>query len=199
MIKNIIFDIGNVLCDFRWKEFLQDKGFEEVMIDRIAKASVLTPLWFELDRGEWSFEQIMDGFSKQDPEITDQLRKAFDDFTNMVTLREYAIPWIQELKSRGFRVYYLSNYSAKAAVDCADSLAFIPYTDGGILSYKEKVVKPGAAIYQLLLERYGLTAEESVFLDDSLPNVEGAKAVGIHGIWFQTKEQAQKELYSLIS
>ena len=45
MIRNIVFDIGNVLTDFRWREFLQDKGFEDDMMDRIAKASVASPLW----------------------------------------------------------------------------------------------------------------------------------------------------------
>ena len=44
MIRNIIFDIGNVLTDFRWKGFLQDKGFDEAMIMRIAKVSFMSPL-----------------------------------------------------------------------------------------------------------------------------------------------------------
>ena len=69
--------------------------------------------------------------------------------------------------------------------------------DGGILSYQEKLIKPDPAIYTLLLERYGLVAEESVFLDDTLANVEAARKLGIHGIWFQTKEQAEEELKRL--
>ena len=51
MIRNVIFDIGNVLTDFRWKGFLEDKGFDEEMVARIARASVLTPFWNEADRG----------------------------------------------------------------------------------------------------------------------------------------------------
>ena len=50
MIKNIIFDIGNVLADFRWKEFLFDKGFNEAMVNRIARASVLARAWYEVAR-----------------------------------------------------------------------------------------------------------------------------------------------------
>ena len=64
MIKNVIFDIGNVLTDFRWKEFLEDKGFQGEMLERIAKASVLSPVWPELDRGVWSFDEVMAGFIK---------------------------------------------------------------------------------------------------------------------------------------
>lgn len=197
MIRNIIFDIGNVLTDFCWKEFLQGKGFDEEMIGRIARASVLTPLWDEVDRGVWDIERLMQEFVRKDPEIEAELHRAFDNVTGMVTKREYAIPWIQKLKAAGYHVYYLSNFSSKAYEDCIDALDFIPYMDGGILSYREKIIKPDAAIYELLLSRYSLKAEESVFLDDTMKNVKGSETVGIHGICFETKEQAEEELKKL--
>ena len=82
-------------------------------------------------------------------------------------------------------------------MDCADSLDFIPYTDGGILSYRDRVIKPGKEIYELLLSRYGLKAEECVFLDDTAENVEAARQLGFAGIVFRTKEQAEEELEAL--
>ena len=69
MIRNIIFDIGNVLTDFRWKGFLQDKGFDEAMIMRIAKVSFMSPLWNEVDRGVWETDKLMQEFVRMDPEI----------------------------------------------------------------------------------------------------------------------------------
>ena len=197
MIRNVIFDIGNVLTDFRWKEFLQDKGFSEEMIDRIAEASVLNPVWNELDRGEWSDEQIMEAFIAADPEIEEELRLSFGEVKGMVTPRDYAIPWVKRLKQSGYGVYYLSNFSYKAYVECAEALDFLPYTDGGILSYRDRVIKPGREIYDLLLSRYGLKAEESVFLDDTLKNVEAAREYGFYGICFKTREQAEEELRKL--
>lgn len=197
MIRNVVFDIGNVLTDFRWKEFLQDKGFDEAMIKRIAQASVLSPFWNEFDRGEWDADKLMTEFVKIDPEIEQELHLAYDNIQGMVTKREYAIPWIQELKEKGYGVYYLSNFSYKAYVDCRDALDFIPYTDGGILSYEDKVIKPWREIYELLLSRYGLKAEECVFLDDTEKNVDAAVEAGFAGIVFKTKEQAQKELAAL--
>lgn len=197
MIKNIIFDIGNVLTDFRWREFLQDKGFDENMAERIARASILSPFWSEFDRGEWSDERLMEEFIKSDPQIEEQLHRAYDNIHGIVTIRDYAIPWVKELKKKGYKVWYLSNFAYKTAVECADSLTFIPYMDGGILSYQDKVVKPDPAIYKLFLERFKLTAEECVFLDDTLKNIEAAEAVGIHGICFKTKEQAVEELRKL--
>lgn len=197
MIRNIVFDIGNVLADFRWRGFLEDKGFDEAMVERIAKASVQTPLWSEIDRGVWDLEELMQAFIARDPEIEEELRRAYDNVKGMVTKREYAIPWIQELKEKGYGVYYLSNFSEKAFVECADALGFLPYMDGGILSYREKVVKPEAEIYRLLLSRYSLKAEECVFLDDNMPNVEAARELGLSGICFRTKEQALEELREL--
>ena len=146
---------------------MQDKGFEDEMIDRIAKASVASPLWNEVDRGEWDMEKLMAEFVKLDPEIESELHQAYDNITGMVTKREYAIPWIEELKSKGYGVYYLSNFSDKAYEECREALDFLPYTDGGILSYRDKVIKPDERIYKLLLSRFGLKAEECVFLDDT--------------------------------
>lgn len=197
MIRNIIFDIGNVLSDFRWKEFLMDQGFSEEMAMRIGRASTMHPYWNEIDRGVWTMEELIDAFVSNDPEIETEIRRAFVDTHGIVTPRDYAIPWIRELKERGYHVYYLSNFSAKAEKECADALAFIPYTDGGILSHREKITKPDPAIYQLLMERYGLVAQECVFLDDTLRNVEGAEAVGMHGILFKDREQAEEELKKL--
>ena len=197
MIRNIIFDIGNVLTDFRWKEFLSDRGFSEEMTARIARASVLTPLCDEVDRGVWDMEKLMQEFIRRDPEIASELRLAFDNVKGMVTKRDYAIPWIQRLKTHGYKVYYLSNFSIKAYEDCQDALDFIPFMDGGILSCREKVIKPDAEIYRILLSRYSLKAEESVFIDDTGKNVDAAEALGIHGICFKSRKQAEEELRQL--
>ena len=197
MIKNIIFDIGNVLTDFRWEGYLRDKGFEGEAFDRIAGATVLSPQWCEYDRGVWTDEQIIDAFIRNDPALEKEIHFAFDRMQGLVIPRAYAIPWLSELKERGYKVFYLSNFSKKAEVECAESLSFLPYMDGGILSYREQLIKPDQAIYKLLLNRYGLAAEESVFLDDVEANVKGAESVGIHGILFQTKEQAEEDLRKL--
>ena len=122
MIRNIVFDIGNVLTDFRYKDFLKDKGFDMEMIGRIAKASVESPYWKEIDRGEWEAEALMEKFIELDPEIESQLRAAYGDIHGMVSPRDYAIPWIKTLKEKGFNIYYLSNFSYKSYVECADAL-----------------------------------------------------------------------------
>ena len=198
MIKKIIFDIGNVLTDFRWHEFLQDKGFKGEELQALAKASVLSPVWNELDRGVWSFEQVMAGFISNAPELSEQIQRAFDDMSHIVTMRDYAVPWVKSLRKRGYAVYYLSNFSEKIERECMDALVFREEMNGGIMSYRDKVTKPDPAIYKLFLNRFGLKPQECVFLDDSPINVNAAREQGINAILFVTKESAQKALDDML-
>lgn len=197
MIRNIIFDIGNVLVAFRWREFFADFGYPEEILERLGKATALSPIWNEYDKGIWSEEEILQGFIRNDPELEPVIRRTLGSLKGLLVMYDYAIPWIKELKEKGFGVYYLSNFSYPAERDCKEVLDIVPYTDGGILSYREKLIKPDPAIYKLLMERYGLKAEECVFLDDMEKNVLGARSVGMHGIVFQNKEQAVLQMRKL--
>ena len=126
MIRNIVFDIGGVLADFRIREFLMEKGFDGPVIKRILKASVMSPYWGRFERGELTEEETLQGFVSVDPEIADDLRTAFSSIEGMLIMRDYAIPLVKALKDSGLGVYYLSNYSKKAYDECARSLVFIP-------------------------------------------------------------------------
>ena len=197
MITTVIFDIGNVLVEFSWRKHYELMGFDEAMIERLAKATVRNPAWNEYDRGVLSEEETIQGFVDSDPEIEDDIRRALKNIRTMINRCDYAILWIQDLKKKGYRCLYLSNFSHKAETECADALDFIPYMDGGILSYRDKVIKPQPEIYDLLIERYQLVPEECVFLDDTLSNVEAARRAGMHAIHFKNREQALEELKAL--
>ena len=194
MVRNIVFDIGNVLVAFRWREYFAEFGYSQETYDRLCKATALSPVWNEYDRGAWTEEEVLQAFIANDPEIEPQIRETLSNLKGLLVMYDYAVDWVKELKAKGYGVYYLSNYSWPAYRDCEEELAFIPYMDGGILSYREKVIKPEAAIYNLLMDRYGLKAEECVFLDDTEKNINGALAVGMQGIVFKNKEQAIEEL-----
>lgn len=197
MIKNIIFDIGNVLVAYRWREYFAEFGYSQEIYDRLAKATTLNEAWNEYDRGLWTEEEVLQGFIRNDPEIEPQIRETLTNLKGLLIMYDYAVDWVRELKEKGYGVYYLSNYSLPACRDCAEELAFIPYMDGGIFSFEDHVIKPEPEIYQLLLERYGLKAEECVFLDDTEKNIKGALAAGMHGIIFKSKAQAEEELRNM--
>lgn len=188
MIRNVVFDIGGVLADFRLMEFLAEKGFDESMSRRIVKAAVYSPYWGRFERGEITEEETLRGFANADPGIADELRRAFSDLTGMLVMREYAIPLVRSLKDAGYGVYYLSNYSKKAYDECAGSLAFIPYMDGGLVSFKAHKTKPSPEMYEQFLREFGLRAEECVFVDDTPENVSAARKLGFAGIEFTGRE-----------
>lgn len=199
MIKNVVFDIGNVLAGFAWKEFYDNFGYSEEINEKLANATVRSTLWNELDRGKMTDEELLEGFIANDPSIEGQIRQVFEDITNMILRYDYAIPWLKELKGRGYGVYYISNFSHRAHIQCAEALDFLKEMQGGILSYQEKVIKPSPEIYQLFLARYGLKARECVFLDDTPANVEAAQKEGMKGIIFRDLIQAKAELEQLLA
>lgn len=198
MIKNIVFDIGNVLVDYCWEEHIVRRGFSGEKKERLGRAMMLSDTWQEVDRGVWSEEQLLAGFIANDRELEAEIRTVFSDMSTLVRERSGSKDWLRSLKADGYRVYYLSNFSSKVEREAKKELSFLEEMDGGILSYTVRLIKPDPAIYRLLLERYGLSAEESVFLDDSAANVQAAKALGMEGILVTGQEQARKELDSLL-
>ena len=196
-IDTVVFDIGNVLVDFAWEKFIEDKGFTGEIAERIGKASVLSDDWKEIDRGVLPIEEIIGNFVKNDPEIKEQIEKTFSDFNNICTKRDATIPWITALKTAGYKVLYLSNYSGQVLEGTKEAMAFREVTDGGILSYTEHMIKPDREIYDLLVERYNLTPSKTVFIDDTPVNVEAAKNYGWKGIVFKDYKQVKEELEKL--
>lgn len=197
MIKNIIFDIGNVLMPFGYRPFFESFGYDEEIVERLAKATAQSPDWNELDRGVLTYEEVLERFVQNDPALEEIIHKVFADLHGILGVYDYTEGWIRQLKEEGYGVYYLSNFFQKADEDCKELMGFLELMDGGILSYKDKVTKPDRQIYELLLGRFGLKAEECVFLDDTKKNIDGAHVVGIHGILFQNREQAVAELKKL--
>lgn len=196
-IKTIIFDIGRVLVDFEPEAHFKKFAKNDEILQKMMKATVYAESWNEFDKGVWSLEQIVDSFVENDRSIEKELRACFQDVKGIIIQREYAIPWIKQLKKEGYQVLVLSNFPEKTYEDCKEEMSFLDETDGGILSYRDRVIKPDEAIYKLLMERYDLKAEECVFLDDVEKNLVTARQLGMKTILFQNKEQAEKELISI--
>lgn len=198
MIKNIIFDIGEVLVDFTYREHFANLGYKEDMIERLIRATIFNPSWSEYDLGLLPDEEVVQLFINSDPEIEKDIHRSMENCHDLVKMRDFAIPWVKELKNRGFQVFFLSNYYEKLIRENPEALSFREYMDGGVFSCHIHAVKPEPAIYEHLLNKYHLKAEESVFFDDREANVNAANALGIHGIIFSSYEQARDDLDCLI-
>ena len=198
MIKNIIFDIGNVLAGFEWQEYFASLGFSEDIQKRLADCTVLGPLWAEMDHGVMGEQDILAAFKQIDPSISNEIDIAFENLDGMIRCYDYTVPWINEMKNQGYKVFIISNIFAKMMRDCKEELKFISLVDGAILSYQEKVIKPDSKIFRLLLDRYNLVANECVFIDDLERNITAARNIGIPGIVFESYQQAYGELKKIL-
>lgn len=200
MIKNVIFDIGGVLVGLDWKGYIRKFGFSPEKESAITKALIGGPVWKELDRGVLTMEELLERFMALSPEeYRDDVREVFLKSGAFILKRAYAKQWILTLKEYGYRTYYLSNYSAWMIGESKKALDFLPLLDGGVFSCEVKQIKPDEDIYQSLLARYpDIVPEESVFLDDTLENIETARRLGFHTIHFRSQEQAETELSQLL-
>ncbi|MCR5768025.1 MAG: HAD family phosphatase [Lachnospiraceae bacterium] len=198
MIKNIVFDIGNVLAAFRWKEYIAELGYEGEMADRLARATTLNKMWYEVDRNVMSVNDIIEGCIASDPEIEPQIRHFFADRRRLVMEYDYSRGWLEELKNRGYRIYLLSNYSQDHFQYISRHFSFFGLEDGQMVSFRVKLLKPDRCIYEALFEKYGLKPEECVFLDDSPRNIQGAIDAGMKGIVFENYEQGRRELEEIL-
>lgn len=197
MINTIIFDLGNVLVGFGWEKFLREIAPEDKDYLALERAIFRNPAWVEHDKGLLTEQEELAEFISAAPEYEAQIRQAYENLSGCVWNLPYTVPWLQELKAEGFRIYALSNWPKHVYDLRGARLDFLELMDGYILSFREHVIKPDPEIYRCLLERYDICPEEAVFLDDTLKNVEGAERLGIRGIHFRNLGQAKEELEKL--
>ena len=201
MIKNVIFDIGNVLVDFRWRVLMEELGLPAETQAIFAKTVFGSRWWGELDHGIYEEAEILAHFREDNKEHLDEFDLVWDNRGRLVEPYAYAVAWIEQLKASGLKVYLLSNYPRDVFtlhMECG-CFPFLDRVDGRVVSGFVKMVKPNADIYEYLLSEYGLAAGEGVFVDDREENVETARALGMKGIVFQGYEQACSELDGLVS
>ena len=197
-IKNIVFDLGNVLIDFDPAGYLRSLGCEDETIQTLLE-TVFKEDWPRYDRGDYdSVLDLQRELVQKYPAFAPVLRRALQpDWVKIHTLKADTAAYLHELKARGYRIYLLSNLS-RESYEFVSSYPFFEDLDGFVFSYRERVCKPDARIYRVLLERYDLIPAQTLFLDDMPRNTEAAKQLGLHAITFfdlpSAKAQAERLL-----
>ena len=145
MIKNIIFDIGNVLLKFNYHPYVKELLQDDDVIEHVNNAIWMTGYWNDLDRG-MNTDLIFQKMLEAEPEYEDEIRLVFDNVGQCIKKEDYAIPWIKDLKKRGYKVLFLSNYAEHTMNANPLPLDFLMYMDGGVFSCNEGVIKPDRRI-----------------------------------------------------
>ena len=197
MIKNIIFDLGNVLLKFKPNEFLLRFTNDKEYIDQFVLKVTRSKTWLELDRGTNTLENARNIFLSKYPQEKDFIELFFDQWMDMLTPIKKNIEILEELKELGYSSYILSNYIKEAFSYVNSKYSFFSLFNGQIISGFENIIKPEKAIYVLLLNRYNLIPEESLFIDDILFFLKPAKKLGMKTIWNRPKTDLREELKKL--
>lgn len=192
----VILDVGNVLIRFGWRDFAASLGMSENDIRELGQKVVGTPLWAELDTDLRPAEEIAEELSDRMPEKKELVKKLIFDLDQCLIPYDYSEQWIQDLKNAGYRVLFLSNWSAMTYRKMKEQggLTFEELTDGGIWSFNAHVAKPDPEIYRMLLKSYHLDPGRCVFIDDNQENIDAARLVGIPSVRFKGYDDVRAQL-----
>ncbi|URZ08686.1 HAD family hydrolase [Clostridium felsineum] len=194
MIKNVVFDIGNVLLKFTPLEFLRSKYSDEKIIESLYENIFNSNEWIELDRGTITDEEATIRFCTRDPNNAEKIKEVMRTWNEMHIPVEGTSELMKKLKMKGYKIYLLSNYHLKAFKLISEKYDFIRDVDGKIISSKVKLLKPEAEIYEALTHNCGIKPEESIFIDDRVENINAAIKLGFNGIVFSDADDLLKEL-----
>jgi 2-haloacid dehalogenase len=195
----IVFDLGNVLLGWDPRALYRSlfDGREAEMEAFLAQ--VCTSAWnLEQDRGR-SFADGVTQLMAAHPEALHPLIRAYDErWVEMLTGEiTGSVRLLESLHALGTPLYALTNWNQDKFAHARERYPLLGYFRGIVVSGDERCVKPEPAIYHTLLTRYSLEPSRCVFIDDSLANVRGAVAVGMHGLHFQSPEQLTDALRTL--
>ena len=194
MIKNIIFDYGGVLLDWN-PHYLYDPYFGDTEKAEWFLTNICTYEWnAQHDNGK----PIAEGTAEligQHPEWEKEIRMYYDDFMKMMGGQIPGMEdFVKSLKAKGYHVFGLSNWSVETFALVRPVYPILDLMEDMVISGVEKVMKPDHRIFELALERFGIKASETIFIDDNPNNVKAANGLGIRGILFQSRERLLSEL-----
>ena len=190
MIKNIIFDIGGVMFDDSTQNIsnILNRDASELCKKVYGKSSIDCVLgnqevsdYIESFKNDSDYEIIKYILGKDNLHISYPLMK--DNFD-----------YISKLKDKGYNLYILSNISRESYEYVKNTIDIDKVFKGGIYSYQEKLIKPDRQIYELIVNKYNLNKDETLFFDDKQKNVDAACDFGIKSVLFRTIEDIENNL-----
>ena len=194
MVKNIIFDLGNVLISFKPSEYFDKKKYPETIKSTILKDIFGSKEWLMLDNGEITTGEAIDTIAAKSSLNKEEIAHIFNLRTDLMFPLDQVVRHLPELKNRGFRLYYLSNFPIDIFEEVSSGYYFFKYFEGGLISAEAKFSKPDNRIYEILLEKYNLLADECLFIDDNEINVKAAEVIGMKGIITHGSLEISKEI-----
>lgn len=197
MITNIVFDLGNVLLEFNPCGYLKNYFSNSKMRRDMAQKIFGSEEWQKMDRGTIGRKELTEILCQRYPGLSEEIKMIAASWDEMLTVKEETVEIAQKLKKDGHELYILSNMPQEAYFKIRGRYDFFELFTGEIISGLEGTIKPEAEIYQRLVDKYDLQAENCLFIDDTAENLTGARKMGFKTILFENIGQVKKELQSL--
>ena len=197
MIDAALFDLGNVLIRWDPRNHYRDRFDSEAQMEAFLE-EVATNAWnHEMDLGK-PFAQAIAERSALFPEHAHLLAEWQSGWERMLGgAIDESVTLLSELKAHGYRLAALTNWSGETFPVARERFPFLGWFEDIVISGVEGIAKPDPAMFALALERTGFVADRTVFIDDNLPNIVGARAVGLHTVHFASAAQCRQELRAL--
>ncbi len=179
MIRNLIFDLGNVLISFSPSDYLKKKNYPEQVRNIIMNDIFHSEEWRKLDEGIITIGEAIDSISRKSTLNREEIALIFNLRIDIMFPLDGNVRLLPALKKRGFSVYYLSNFHLDTFEVVRNDYFFFRHFDGGVVSAEVKMAKPDIGIYKLLLGKYALNPSECLFIDDVEINIQSAAEAGM--------------------
>jgi len=194
-IDAVVFDLGNVLVDWNPRHLYRKIfGADERAMEAFLK-DVCNTAWNEQqDRGRSWADAIAEAVARH-PSQESNIRAYHERWPEMLAGSiQGTVDILKDLKASGVRLLALTNWSSETFPVAIERFPFLSDFEGILVSGRERMMKPEPAIFNLLIERYKLTAGSTLFIDDSIGNIEAATRLGLIGLHFQGPDKLRADL-----
>lgn len=178
LIRNVVFDIGNVLATFDPAPLIRETVGEDADTSKYRKMCFSSDAFRAFERGECDLDAVLRSAERdlgaEAGAVTQIIRRS-----NELLHETENTDAVRRLKEHGYGTYYLSNTNTYAWEYMRGRFSFFDYMDGGIASFLVGMEKPGTEIFRAFLDRFALRAEECLFVDDREENTAAAAGVGM--------------------
>ena len=190
MIKNIIFDIGGVMFDDSTQNIsnILKKDASELCKKVYGKSFVDCLL------GNQEVSDYIESFKNDSDYDVIKYILGKDNLHISYPLMQDNFDYISRLKDKGYNLYILSNIAKEFYEHVKSTIDIDKVFKGGVYSYQEKLLKPDRKIYELIVNRYNLNIDETMFFDDKQKNIDAACEFGLKGVLFRTIEDIENNL-----
>ena len=191
---NLIFDVGNVLVEFRPFVYLRSLLNDNALVEKMHETVFKSPEWLYMDLGIMTRSEAIDVYCVREPDFEPAIYLTMNNISNMFIPLPETIKLLPILKGAGHDLYYLSNIHKEIRDFLLSNHEYFNLFDGGVFSCDINKAKPSPEIYRHLIEKYRLAPENSIFFDDVQENVSAAEKEGLGGVLFTTADCVMRYL-----